>query len=198
MRFLLLKLILLVLPLSVYAHHPMGGGTPETAMQGLLSGFGHPIIELDHFLFVVGFAGLLAVCSRNILSNIGLFLGLTMVGTVGRLVFPEIPVIESGVFVTTVLVGVLLLVPRLARVQLLWVLSPIAGLLHGYGYGGAIVGAESTPIFAYLFGFSLVQAVLMLGIVFGVRHLVGDHLAGALSRYRSISGAVLIGLAFIV
>jgi hypothetical protein len=48
-----------------------------------------------------------------------------------------------------------------------------------------------------LLGFSLIQAVLMLGTIGGVKRLAGDRLAVALSGYRSISGAVLIGLAFI-
>jgi len=193
-----LKITLLALPLSAYGHHPMGGETPETTIQGLLSGLGHPIVEMDHFIFVVGFAYLLAVCSRHILSHIGLFLGLAILGTVGRLVFPEISFFEAGVFVTTVLVGVLLIIQRLDHDRLLWILSPVAGLFHGYGYGGAVVGAENTPLFAYLLGFSLIQAVLMLGTIGGVKRLAGDRLAVALSGYRSISGAVLIGLAFIV
>lgn len=74
----------------------------------------------------------------------------------------------------------------------------VTGLFHGYGYGGAVVGAENTPILAYLMGFSLIQAALMLGIIVGVKRLASDRLAVALSGYRSISGTVLIGLAFIV
>jgi hypothetical protein len=41
------------------AHHPMGGTTPQTLWHGLLSGFGHPVIGLDHLAFVVAM-GLLA------------------------------------------------------------------------------------------------------------------------------------------
>ena len=36
---------LFLAPLA-HAHHPMGGATPETFTQGLLSGFGHPIIGI--------------------------------------------------------------------------------------------------------------------------------------------------------
>ncbi len=38
---------------SARAHHPMGGQTPETFSQGLLSGFGHPIIGIDHLAFLI-------------------------------------------------------------------------------------------------------------------------------------------------
>jgi hydrogenase/urease accessory protein HupE len=57
----------------------MGRETLETTIWGLLSGLGHPIVEVDHFIFVVGFAYLLAVCSRHIFSHIGLFLGLAFI-----------------------------------------------------------------------------------------------------------------------
>lgn len=198
MKYLPLKLMLLLLPLSAHAHHPMGGKTPETAAEGFLSGLGHPIIELDHFLFVVGFAGLLALCSRHIVSHVGLFLGLAMVGTLGCMAMPEIHLLEAGIFATTALAGGLLMVQKLDRIQLLWVLAPVAGLFHGYGYGEAVVGAESTPVIAYLLGFSLIQGALMLGIVFGLKRLAGDRLAAMAARYRTSAGALLIGLALIV
>jgi hydrogenase/urease accessory protein HupE len=57
----------------------MGRETLETTIQGLLSGLGHPIAEVDHFIFFVGFAYLLPVCSRHIFSHIDLFLGLAFI-----------------------------------------------------------------------------------------------------------------------
>jgi urease accessory protein len=41
------------------AHHAMGGTTPQTLAQGLLSGLAHPVIGLDHLAFTLA-AGLLA------------------------------------------------------------------------------------------------------------------------------------------
>ena len=48
----------LAVSLPAVAHHPMGGATPITLLEGLLSGFGHPIIGFDHllFIFAVGIA----------------------------------------------------------------------------------------------------------------------------------------------
>ncbi|PKO63289.1 MAG: urease accessory protein UreJ, partial [Betaproteobacteria bacterium HGW-Betaproteobacteria-17] len=43
--------LLLVASTSALAHHPMGGMTPQTLSQGLLSGLGHPVIGLDHLAF---------------------------------------------------------------------------------------------------------------------------------------------------
>ena len=36
-----------------HAHHPMGGATPANFSQGFLSGLAHPIIGLDHLVFVI-------------------------------------------------------------------------------------------------------------------------------------------------
>jgi urease accessory protein len=176
----------------------MGGEAPETAIQGLLSGLGHPIIELDHFLFVVGFAGFLALCSRKIIIHAGLFLALAMVGTLGHLARPDLPYMEAGIVLTTVIVGGFLLVQKLDSARLLWFLAPVAGLLHGYGYGGAIVGAENTPVFAYLMGFTIIQTMLMFAIVHCLKRFGSDPQSDGFSVYRSFCGAVMISLAFLV
>jgi len=197
MKHPLLKLPLLF-PMASHGHHPMGGDAPETVIQGLLSGLGHPIIELDHFLFVVGFAGLLALCSRQILTHTGLFLALAIMGTLGHLARPDLPYMEAGIFLTTVIVGGFLLVQKLDSARLLWFLAPVAGLLHGYGYGGAVVGAENNAVFAYLIGFTIIQAVLMLSLVYLVRGLARNCPEGKFALYRSISGVMLIGLALFV
>ncbi|KPQ01535.1 HupE/UreJ family protein [Marinobacter sp. HL-58] len=198
MKYQFLSLLVLFFPMASHGHHPMGGEVPETAIQGLLSGLGHPIIELDHFLFVVGFACLLAFCSRQIITHTGLFLALTIVGTLGHLALPDLPFIETGIFLTIVIVGGFLLAQRLDSARLYWFLAPVAGLLHGYGYGGAVVGAENTAVFAYLIGFTMIQAVLMLSLVYLVRRLARNCPEGKFALYRSINGAMLIGFAFFV
>jgi len=38
------------------------------------------------------------------------------------------------------------------------------GVFHGYAYGEAVVGAEPTPIFAYLVGLALVQAAIAVAV----------------------------------
>ncbi len=38
----------------------------------------------------------------------------------------------------------------------------LAGTAHGYAYGESIVGAEQTPFFAYLAGFTLVQLLVVV------------------------------------
>ena len=50
--------------LSQSAHHPFGGEAPKTIAEGLLSGIGHPVIGLDHIVFVIA-VGLLATIVRK-------------------------------------------------------------------------------------------------------------------------------------
>jgi urease accessory protein len=35
-----------------------------------------------------------------------------------------------------------------------------AGIFHGYAYGESIIGAEMTPLLAYLAGFALIQLII--------------------------------------
>ena len=58
---MLAMLVLSVTP--AFAHHVMGGRTPATFAEGILSGLGHPIIGVDHFAAVVA-VGCLAAAHR--------------------------------------------------------------------------------------------------------------------------------------
>jgi urease accessory protein len=47
-------------------------------------------------------------------------------------------------------------------------LAAFAGIFHGYAYGEAIIGANMTPLLAYLLGFSVIQyGVAMLALLLG-------------------------------
>ncbi len=48
-----------------WAHHVMDGKMPETFLQGLLSGFGHPVIGVDHLAAIVGVGILAALAGRS-------------------------------------------------------------------------------------------------------------------------------------
>jgi urease accessory protein len=46
-------------------------------------------------------------------------------------------------------------------------LAAIAGIFHGYAYGEAIFGAETTPLIAYLMGFTTIQ-MMVAAIAFAI------------------------------
>ena len=57
--------IMMVIAQPAWAHHPMGGKLPQTFLQGLLSGFGHPVIGVDHLAAIVGVGILAALAGRS-------------------------------------------------------------------------------------------------------------------------------------
>ncbi|MGP1374869.1 MAG: HupE/UreJ family protein [Almyronema sp.] len=141
------------------AHHPFGAQTPANFWQGLLSGLGHPIIGLDHVVGVVAL-GLLATRWRwGIVIPIG-FIASTLMGTGLHLMALNLPAVETTVSVTVLISGILLAVA--IRPSVGWVagVALFAGLFHGYAYGETIIGAERSPLIAYLIGFSTVQLAI--------------------------------------
>ena len=144
------------------AHHPMGGATPGNWMEGLLSGWGHPIIGVDHLLFIEA-AGIACLYFGQRMTAIAAFIAATAAGTLLHLQAPAIPLMEAAVAGSLVALGVLLY----RRNAFLGShgaagLFAIFGLAHGYAYGEAIVGAETTPLLAYLAGFTSVQFAIAL------------------------------------
>jgi urease accessory protein len=159
----LAALFALALPLSAAAHHPMGGATPGTFMQGLLSGFGHPIIGPDHLFFVIA-VGVAVFYFGQRAITIGAFIGGTLGGTLLHLAMPGLPYAEAIVAATLIILGVLLyLRGAYLRGPSATLLFALSGIAHGYAYGEAVVGAESTPLLAYLAGLALVQFAIALG-----------------------------------
>ena len=164
--------LLLAASTSAFAHHPMGGMTPQTFSQGLLSGFGHPIIGLDHFAFLV--VAMLLTCALKGASRFLVplaFIGATVGGTVLHLGAASIPMSEMLVALSVVVGGVLALTRRYPGAFALSAIFAASGVLHGYAYGESIIGAEAAPLVAYLIGFAAIQYALIVGGVLGFEKL---------------------------
>ncbi len=138
------------------AHHPTGGMTPATVTEGLLSGLGHPVIGLDHLAFLLGLAlvaGLAGWGAGRALTFV--VASLAGVATAwGGLVLPGA---ELLVALSVIGIGIVLLA-RAGGTSGLWMpLLAVAGLAHGQAFAEAVMGAEATPVLAYLLGLALVQ-----------------------------------------
>lgn len=154
------------------AHHPMGGETPTTLWQGLLSGLAHPVIELDHLLLLIGIATATAIARIAPKQAMTYLLALVAAGVVGtsmRVASLTIPFAEAAAAISLLLVGLWLWITKLSGFAAvgLWV---VGGFFHGFAYGGAIIGSEATPLVAYVWGLALVQALLMIGTYLIVRN----------------------------
>ena len=142
----------------VLAHHPFGMGDQAlTPLQGLLSGMGHPLLGPDHLLF------LLALCLVSWQQPRRWLAALLATGLVGSAIALIAPVPASMELATEALVSLTLVLEGLVILGNLpkTLLFP-AFALHGWLLGGAIVGAEPSPLVGYFLGLFLAQGALLL------------------------------------
>ncbi len=138
------------------AHHAMGGVTPTTLWQGLVSGLAHPVIGPDHLAFILVAGGVSALAPGG-LRLAACFIAASMAGVLLHVAELGLPMVEPAV-AASVLVAGLLLVSGVNLGGVSWAaLMVVAGVLHGYAFGEAVVGAHTSVIGAYLVGLGLVQ-----------------------------------------
>lgn len=144
------------------AHHAMGGALPSTAAEGLLSGLAHPVIGLDHlaFLVVVTLASAMIGGRLRYLPPLA-FVAATLVGTLIHLGSADLPMSEAVIASSALLGGIAVALRHRFGTLMLGGLFALFGVFHGYAYGESIVGAEQTPLLAYLVGFAVVQYALI-------------------------------------
>ncbi len=150
------------------AHHPMGGMTPATLAQGLLSGLGHPVIGLDHLAALVG-VGLVASRFARGLTLPAFWMAAMAAGVGLHLMSASLPYAETLVALSVVAIGLATTIRTTLPYALIAALFAAGGAVHGYALGEAIIGAEATPLAAYLVGLVAVQTVLTTGVAFAAR-----------------------------
>jgi len=165
------------------AHHLMGGKTPSTFADGILSGLGHPIIGPDHLAFLVAIGVAVGVGGLSFATPF-LFLVAMACGVAAHVAAFNIPAAEMIVALSVIVAGVLLALDRRIPASGWAAIFSIAGFFHGYAYGESIYGAETTPLAAYLVGLVAVQTVLVLAIALATRAVwkvsaIGPRLVGA-------------------
>jgi urease accessory protein len=142
--------------LPAAAHHPTGGDAPSNMLEGLLSGIAHPIIGVDHLAFVIATGLLAAVTGLGIWLPVA-FVVASLIGTGLHLQEMDLIGVETLISASVLAFGILLASPKLPPRGWVLGLGAIAGIFHGYAYGEAVIGAEMTPILAYLVGFGVIQ-----------------------------------------
>jgi urease accessory protein len=181
----------LVTGASAHAHHVMGGRTPETLVQGLLSGFGHPVIGIDHLAFIVAMGVAVGAAGLSLALPV-VFIAASALGVALHVRGITLPVVEFVIAASVVIAGVALASGRAIRAWGWAALFAVAGLFHGYAFGESIFGAEPTPLVAYLAGLTIVQAGLATGIALIARH------SGASAVSLRLAGATVAGIGIAV
>ncbi len=202
----LLALATLLFVMPAYAHHAMDGQLPNSFAAGFLSGLGHPIIGLDHLVFLLA-AGLLAAQygqsqgqnqgqGRQFLILPLAFIAASLAGTLLHLASIDLPGGEIAVALSVLALGLVLLLRATLPVAGFAALLALAGLFHGYAFGESIVGAETTPLLSYLAGLAIIQYVLTAGLALAWRRL--DPARPIFVQRLAGAAASLTGLGFLV
>jgi urease accessory protein len=165
------------------AHHLMGGKTPSTFGEGLLSGLGHPVIGPDHLAFLIAVGIAVGVGGLSLALPV-VFVAASAIGVALH------PGAELIVASSVILAGVLLARGRALPLAAWVALFGLAGLAHGYAYGESIFGAEPTPLWAYLIGLVAIQSALSVGVAVITRRS-GAEVSALAPR---LVGAAIVGV----
>jgi urease accessory protein len=189
-----LAIVVLGTPQPAWAHHAMGSKLPSNGLEGFLAGLAHPVIGLDHLAFIVAIGLIAAGRLKGWLLPTGFVAG-ALVGTIIHVGRFNLPLGE--IFVATSVIGLGTLLALNVRLNFagLLALAIGAGIFHGYAYGESIVGAEGTPLWAYLVGFSLIQ--LAIALLFRYFGQLWQQQAGFQWQRYCGYGVMAIGLAFL-
>ncbi|WP_218107924.1 HupE/UreJ family protein [Nostoc sp. KVJ20] len=179
------------------AHHAIGGKTPSNFFEGFLSGLAHPVIGLDHFAFVVAI-GLLSARQQNGLLIPVAFVLTAMAGTGIHILKFDLPLSEIVIASSVIAFGAMLLLSKKPNWFVLALLGAVAGLFHGYAYGESIVGAQMTPLVAYLAGFTLIQYGIAIGALL-IGKVVSEKFANQFLKILQFIGLAIcsIGVVFL-
>ncbi len=154
------------------AHHPMGGVTPTTFIEGFLSGIGHPVIGIDHLAFIIAI-GIAAAFVSGGVGIIAGFIAASSLGVLAHVIELNVPLVETLVAASVIVAGAALAIGFTSARGVWLAIAIVAGLFHGYAFGETVVGAERTVIGAYLIGLAIIQAAIaVLAMIVSRRFLV--------------------------
>lgn len=180
------------------AHHLMGGQMPANAMQGLLSGLGHPIIGVDHFAAVVAVGFVAAAHGEGIRLILGFVIAM-IVGVALHVAGVTVAANEILVAVSVIVLGAAIQLMPGIGVNTALALFATAGLINGYALGESIAGAEQTPLVAYLAGLAVIQFAIAASAMKLAHIIAGETFTPMPMKLRLVSGAIVgIGLVLLV
>jgi urease accessory protein len=173
-----------------FAHHPLGGETPATLTDGLLSGIGHPILGLDHLAFIIAVGVAAMLVGRPLLAPLA-YIATMLVGVALHVMAIDVPMAEFAIALSLLVIGVMIASGKTFSTAAWLSVFAVAGLFHGFAFGESIYGAEATPLVAYLAGLGLTQWAIAVGAGFAASALAGA--ANALTPAR-LAGAAVLGM----
>jgi urease accessory protein len=171
----------------------MGGATPATVLQGLLSGLGHPIIGIDHFAFIIGVGLMSWLAGHRVMLPLVFVVG-TVLGCPAHVRSMDVPLSELAIVITLATAAFIVGMRQRMPTSLFAILFAAAGFFHGYAYGESIVGAEVTPLIAYVIGFAAIQYGLAVAGAAALQEIIARDYATE-ARAARIAGVVIAAVA---
>lgn len=191
MQKIIVLMILSLLAGPALAHHPLAGMPVTTFVQGLMSGFGHPILGFDHLFFVTS-VGIIAIFTRHRILAPLVFIVAMLGGCLVTLLWTTVPATELMIALSLLVLGSMLLSGH--RFSLPTVVFAFAGfgLFHGAAFGLSLATQEAAfgiqVLMGYLLGLGVTQfaiavaAGLVCTMLWKVSHAsaIQPRLAGAM------------------
>ena len=167
----LIALLTILLPTAALAH-PGHGDT-----VGLAYGFMHPIGGLDHVLAMVAVGVFAFVLGGRALWLVpASFVGMMAAGFLLGAAQVEVPFVELGIALSSVVIGGVAAMGRPMPVAAAAALVGVFAVFHGHAHGAEM--PANAAGFEYAVGFMLATALLHLsgiGGAMGVARLVGKY-----------------------
>ncbi|MGV3489785.1 MAG: HupE/UreJ family protein [Devosia sp.] len=167
----LLALFLIILPTAAFAHTGVGD------TSGFFHGFEHPIGGIDHVLAMVAVGVFAYVLGGRALWLVPLsFVAMMAVGFMLGIAQIEVPFVELGIALSSVVIGGLAALGRPMPVAIAAAVVGIFAIFHGHAHGTEMP-ADSSGL-GYAIGFIVATALLHIaGILaaMGVTKLVGKY-----------------------
>lgn len=171
MRLIIALAILVLSPSLAFAHIGVGHAA------GFFHGFEHPIGGLDHILAMVAVGVFAYVLGGRALWLVPLsFVGMMIVGFILGAAQIDMPFVELGIALSSVVIGAAAAWGRPMPVAAAMALVGVFAVFHGHAHG-AEMPADSSGL-SYAIGFAVSTALLHLaGIAaaFGIARLIGRH-----------------------
>jgi len=152
-------MVLAVLQLPAFAQTVIEEEPPKTFAEGFMQGVGLPVIGVYHLAAMIGIGILVGIAARGIVPVLAF--GVAAIAGVAIQLSPYyIPADGAFVALTTMLIGILILIRRPISPKVASAIFAVAGLVHGYSLGAVLIGADAVPIVAYVAGLLVAQTAL--------------------------------------
>lgn len=143
---------------AVFAQTP-DDEVPRTFAEGFFQGVGLPVIGVYHLAAMIGIGILVGIAARGIVPVLAFGVA-AIVGVAVQLSPYDIPADDAFVGLTTMVIGILILLRKPISPAVASAIFAIAGLVHGYSLGSVVEGAKAVPVVAYIAGLLIAQTAI--------------------------------------